>query len=203
MGYAPPWHKNCLDLRESKMSKHSIRMLLITAFLAGFCTCASADVLWTLDVTFTDGLTGVGTFVTTGGSGAVAPTFVSWDVTFAGGTAEHDFIDSSTGTGTMGVEFPPNIFWPTDTEEELSFAAPGFTPYVDFYLATPLTEAGGSILFEGVGADSCDGTCYTLNPDHPETLVGLVPEPGAVFLLGTIVISVALAMRRQKAARPV
>ncbi len=183
------------------MKKNSLRSLWIGALLIGLGTCASADTDWTLNATFTDGLTATGTFVTTGGSSSVAPTFVSWDITFAGGTLAHDFVDSSSNAppGAIAVEFPPNASWPTGTLEELGFAnEPGFDPYVDFFLSSYLTDAGGSMTFKG--ADSCDGTCYGLNVDQPHTLVGTaVPEPSAVIFLGTVVgILGATTLRRRK-----
>ena len=77
-----------------------------------------------------------------------------------------------------------------------------FDPYVDLYLAAPLTEAAGSISFVGRGADACDGTCFGINSDRTHTLTGAsVPEPGASVLLGTILAFLGVTLRRRMVAR--
>jgi len=186
------------------MTRSTSRLLVVAALLIGCAACASADsvyAVWTLDATFTDGLTAVGTFTTSGGSSSVSPSFVSWDVTFSGGTLEHDFIDSSSTAppGAILTEFPPNSSWPTGTDELLGFASePGFTPYVDFFLGSVLTNAGGTMTL--LGADSCDGTCYVLDAQADNTLTGItVPEPSAIVFLGTLLsILGAMASRRRR-----
>ncbi len=181
------------------MNKSFAGALLLLALFVGFATCASADVVWNLNATFADGLTATGTFTTTGGSSSVNPTFVSWDVTFAGGTLAHDFVDSSTTAppGAILTEIPGGAPEPAGTVEELGFAnEPGFDPYVDFYLSTYITDAGGSMTM--VGAQSCDGTCYGLNPDHPHTLASQTPEPSAIVLFGTVTCILGAAFRRRK-----
>jgi len=189
------------------MTKAVSRSLVIVALFSGFAACASADpiyAVWTLDATFTDGMTATGTFATRGGSSSVAPTFISWDITFAHGTLAHDFVDSSSTLppGAILTQFPPNVSWPTGTAELLGFAhQPGFDPYVDVFLGTVLTNAGGKMTLDG--AASCDGTCYSLDPGKSNTLAGVtVPEPSALIFLGTVVgILGATTFRRRKQVR--
>lgn len=187
------------------MTRTGSRVLAITALLIAFTTIASADITWTLNATFTDGMTATGTFTTQGGSSSVAPTFDAWNISFAGGTLTHNFVDSNTTVppGAIGAQFPPNGSWPAATLETLFFAhQPGFDPYVDFYLATVLTDAGGTMTFVGRGADACDGTCFSLDATKTNSLVGVaVPEPSAVVLLTTVIgILGATTFRRRKRA---
>ncbi|MGA2741495.1 MAG: hypothetical protein ABSG65_29175 [Bryobacteraceae bacterium] len=111
--------------------------------------------------------------------------FTSWDMVFAGGTVAHDFISSSATAppGAAGVEIPGYFAFPGQVEELFFAEQRGFDPYVDFYLGSLLTDAGGAIPL--VGAFSCDGTCHELNPDDSNTSVGTpsaVPEPSTIVL---------------------
>jgi len=184
------------------MTKFYARALTVLTLLIGFGSCASAGILWTLNATFSDGLTATGTFTTTGGSSSTNPTFVSWNVTFAGGTLAHDFVDSSA-TSPQGAIFTQIPGFPGTNPaqlEELGFGnEPGFDPYVDFYLGSYLTDAGGTMALWG--AFSCDGTCYGLaaNPQVPNSLsAAAVPEPSAIILLGTFACILGTAFRRRK-----
>jgi hypothetical protein len=49
-----------------------------------------------------------------------------------------------------------------------------------------------------LGAFSCDGTCYVLNPDSTNTLASATPEPSAIVLLGTVACIMGAAFRRRK-----
>jgi len=181
------------------MKKLFAGTLMVLALLVGFATCASADVIWNINATFTDGLTAVGTFTTSGGSGSTGPTFDSWDVTFSGGTLAHDFVDTNTSAppGAILTEIPGGAPEPVGTVEELGFAKePGFDPNVDFYLGTYITDAGGTM--DLLGAFSCDGTCYVLSPDSTNTLASATPEPSAIVLLGTVACIMGAAFRRRK-----
>jgi hypothetical protein len=187
----------------------SVALRTLTFAVSFFlCSSAFADVEWTLNATFTDGMTATGTFLTSGGSASTDPTFISWDVVFAGGTASHDFVDSNltNPSGAIGVEFPPNPWWPTSTSEELGLAHdPGYAPYDDFYLGGILTDAGGTISL--IGAYSCGGsdTCYSL-AGTDNSLVGVnVPEPPVAESLACMACSLAFGLivvrsRRLKAA---
>jgi hypothetical protein len=145
------------------------RTLTFAASLV-LCSSAFADIEWTLNATFADGMTATGTFLTSGGSASAAPTFVAWDVIFAGGTLSHDFVDSNLThpAGAILVEFPPNAYWPTSTAEELGFAnEPGFAPY-----------------------DHCPALAGTNN-----SLVGVnVPEPPVTEILACMVCSMTLGL---------
>ncbi len=172
------------------------RTLTFAASLV-LCSSAFADIEWTLNATFADGMTATGTFLTSGGSASAAPTFVAWDVIFAGGTLSHDFVDSNLThpAGAILVEFPPNAYWPTSTAEELGFAnEPGFAPYDDFYLGSALTAAGGTIPL--IGAFSCGGNdhCPALAGTN-NSLVGVnVPEPPVTEILACMVCSMTLGL---------
>jgi hypothetical protein len=170
------------------------KMLALAVLLLGFGNHALAGVIWNLNATFTDGMTASGVFVTDD-----SMDFTSWDVFFAGGTLAHDF-ESSSATlppGAIGVEIPGFPTFP-DQVEELFFAKePGFDPYVDFYLGSLLTDAGGAIPL--VGAFSCDGTCYELNSNDSNTLVGTaVPEPSTIVLTVPILGLLFGALRRRQ-----
>src|ERR1022692_4717363 len=111
----------------------------------------------------------------------------------------HDF-ESSSATlppGAIGVEIPGFPTFP-DQVEDLFFAKePGFDPYVDFYLGSLLTDAGGAIPL--VGAFSCDGTCYELNSNDSNTLVGTaVSEPSTIVLTVPILGLLFGALRRRQ-----
>jgi hypothetical protein len=100
----------------------------------------AGDITWNLNASFTDGLTASGFFVTDD-----SLDFASWDVVFAGGTAAHDFESSSATAppGAVGVEIPGFFAFPGQVEELFFAQQPGFDPYVDFYLGSLLTNAGG------------------------------------------------------------
>jgi hypothetical protein len=173
------------------------RGLALAVWLLGFGNCALAgEVTWDLNATFTDGMTASGFFVTDD-----SLDFTSWDVLFAGGTVAHDF-ESSSATlppGAIGVEIPGYFAFPGQVEELFFAQEPGFDPYVDFYSGSLLTDAGGAIPL--VGAFSCDGTCYGLNPNDSNTLVGTpsaVPEPSAMVLSAPILGLLFGAFRRRR-----
>ena len=186
------------DLRKRVM-KLTSKALALSVLLLGFVGYASADTTWTLDATFTDGLTANGSFVTDS-----SLDFLSWDVTFAGGTLAHDFVDSSSSLppGAIGVQTPGFPAF-TGQVQVLYFAnQPGFDPYVDFYLGDLLTPAGGSISL--VGGYSCDGTCYLLDSTATNTLVGTssaspVPEPTSLLLMGSGLLGLAKMRMKKKA----
>jgi len=189
------------------------RTLLIVALFMGVVACASADTTWSLNATFSDKLTAVGTFTTSGGSSSVAPTFTSWDVTFTGGPGKDDFVDSPTKDGVIGEALLPNIYIgyggaPTGTVAELEFAHdPGYSPYVDIYLKSALTPSGGTVtLIGGYDCPGCglldtgtlvDGTVTETSGSTGTAL----PEPSAISLLGTVsgILAIVIFRRRKRA----
>jgi len=174
------------------------RMLPIAGLLIGFAACASADTTWTLNATFTGphsapDETVTGTFTTSGGSSTVAPTFISWDVSFTG---PNTFVDSSTtkATTVIGENLNPWIGYGGgltgyNNETELSFAVdPGFSPYVDIYLNAALTNGGTVNVIGGYDCPGCgtlqSGTLVSGTLIATTTTEAAVPEPSAMALLG-------------------
>jgi hypothetical protein len=185
------------------------RTLPIAGLLIGFAACASADTTWTVTGTFTGPHSApnemmTGTFTTRGGSGSMAPAFISWDVSFTG---PNTFVDSSTtrATTVIGENLNPWIGaggGPSGhpNEAELSFAVnPGFDPYVDLYLDAPLTE-GGTVHI--IGGYDCPG-CGTLEVGTitdgsiiSTSTIAAVPEPSAIALLSANFGLIGLAIFR-------
>jgi hypothetical protein len=160
-------------------------VLVLAGLLLGLAASASADTLWTLsDVTFDNGNSAVGTFTT---DDAVTQ-ILSFSIAITGPASGAAF----TAAQMVDAYLPGTV----------GIANSDFSKYVDLYLASNLTSAGGFIAFtEGYDCPGC-GTLI-LNADTGVNGVVVTPEPatGAFMLLGFgMMIRKRIAQRRQRVA---
>jgi hypothetical protein len=166
--------------------RNVFKLLIIVGLALASATCASADTIWTLkDVTFTNGNTAVGTFTTNSATNAI----ISFSLDVTGPDAAGAFV------ATQMV----NSYLPG----EIGLANPGFLKYVDLYLASHLTSAGGIVHITS-GYDCPD--CGTLIVKSDTEVIGALatPEPatGGLMLLGLgMMIRKRFTQRRQLAAQ--
>lgn len=169
----PFWQSEC-------PSAHMRTITRAVSWIALLLCCgisAMADITWTLnDVAFNDGNVATGYFVTNDS----ASQYESFSVAVTGPLSSRDFV------ATIAVD----SYLPT----ELGFSIPGFTEYLDLILDTPLTSAGGEVEI-GSGYD-CPGCGTLLVADDP-SVNGVVPEPTAVLLFGTVVGLFGFTLRRK------
>src|SRR5579863_4389719 len=103
-------------------------VMIALGLFVGSGVCAMADTIWTLnDVDFSNGNTATGYFITN-------PTV----------TAIDGFSIQVTGPATA-ADFTATVMVNAYLPSEIGIANPGFTEYVDLYLASALTNAGGTI----------------------------------------------------------
>lgn len=165
------------------------KLLAAALFFAGFATYASADTTWTLDATFTyDGMTNTATGTFTVNSGLSAIT--SWDITVTGTNTPAD--DTYTSAPPDIVEFP-------DTTH-VDFYDANTNQYIDLYLASPLSNAGGTInLLAGDNGETtnstivCGSDCGVLD----EGTLSAAPEPLSLLLFGTGLVAIMGMVRRK------
>lgn len=164
------------------------KLLAAALFFAGFVTYASADTTWTLDATFTyDGMTNTATGTFTVNSGLSAIT--SWDITVTGTNTLAD--DTYTSAPPDIVEFP-------DTTH-IDFYDGNTNQYIDLYLASPLSNAGGTInLLAGDDGETTNSTvvcagCGVLD----EGTLSSAPEPLSLLLFGTGLVAIMGIVRRK------
>src|ERR1700761_7176545 len=136
--------------------KTLIRLFALAGLVAGFTSYAAADTVWNLDATFnynTLANTATGTF-------EIDPSndVVTWDITVGGTNVAAD-----------------NVYTPGDSIDifpdltHLDFYDRTTGQYIDLYLQSPLTSAGGTIaLLYGDGGASNNATivcagCGTLD----------------------------------------
>jgi hypothetical protein len=174
------------------MIQKSSRAIVLAALLVGLCTCASADITWTLNnVIFTDGTTVTGTFTTSFNGSGDANAIVS-----------NAIIVSS---------FPVAIIDQNNLPGEVSFASTGFADSVALAFDSLLTSAGG-VIDIAQSYSYIDGTYYFTGDTAQGTIsasadvngggttgASTVPEPSAIVLFGTVMaILSAGAIRRRK-----
>jgi hypothetical protein len=156
------------------------KAIIATAFLLGSSVCAMADIVWTLNnVDFSDGNQAIGSFTTDN----AVDTIESFTIQVIGPDTARDF----TAT-TMSSAYLPNTIG--------AFLEP--TYYVDLYLNSPLTSAGGTFDI-GSGYD-CPGCGVLLvNSDHIPSVTGVAatPEPSTIPVLGAGVVLMGMIARRK------
>ena len=147
--------------------RNAAKFLILAAFVLGFAASASAQVTWTFsDVSFTNGDAVTGSFTTDSGVTMVE----SFNVTITGPQA-------FTVAGLVDSYLPG----------EIGIFNAGFSQYIDLYLSSNMTGAGGTIPI--TSAFDCPG-CGTLNGASPE-IIGVTPEPSTA---GLMLIGVGLLM---------
>jgi hypothetical protein len=169
-----------------ELMKNITKLLTIAGLAFAFATCASADITWTLnDITFSNGNTATGFFET---DNAI--------------TTIDLFSINVTGPAT-GAAFAATVMVNAYLPSEIGIATTSFSEYVDLYLASPLTSAGGTVKI-GSGYD-CPG-CGTLILNSDTGVTGVTtsatPEPrfGAFLVMGLVGLGF-LARRKFAAAR--
>jgi hypothetical protein len=157
----------------------SIKLLAAALVFAGFATCASADITWTLsDVTFNNGDAVIGSFITND-----AVTMVdSFSVTMTGPASFSitQMVDSYLALGEIGM------------------ANSDFSKYVDLY--ANLTSAGGTVPI--TGGFVCPG-CGTLVVNADTEVIGVTPEPLRLLLFGIGLVAIMGIARRKLLGRSV
>ena len=166
-----------------------LKAIIGGALLLGSGVCAMADTIWTLDdVFFNNGNSATGWFITDPTSTMIE----SFSITVAG----PDSADAFTAA------IMPDTYL-ANTPPEIGIANSDWSEYVDLYLASSLTSAGGTI--DLTGGYDCPG-CGVLKVDgdfRPRVIGSAVtPEPSTVPFLGAGLALVALAgFRRKSLAR--
>jgi hypothetical protein len=150
------------------------KTMAILVFLIGGCTCAMADteITWTLNnVHFSDG-----------------DQITGWIETNTSVTSVIAY--SIDITGPVSFSVGEIAYLPSD----IGLAPPGWAEYVDLYLASAMTSAGGTISITG-GYD-CPGCGTLITADNP-TVTGVLPEPAVILLLGIGLGSLGIGLRRK------
>jgi hypothetical protein len=153
-----------------ELMKMITKLLTIAGLAFAFATCASADITWTLnDVTFTDGNSATGFFTTDLG----ITTINSFSIVVGNANP----LDSFTAAIMVNAYLP----------SEIGIANSDWSKYVDLYLSSPLTSAGGKVnIASGFDCPTC-GVLIVHSDTGVTGVVGsTVPEPrfGAVLLIG-------------------
>jgi hypothetical protein len=148
------------------------KLLTIAGLAFGLATCASADIVWTLnDVVFFGGETATGSFTTDN----TADTLESFSIAVSGGLPIADF----TASGSDSVVLPGDIAF---FNPPLSIVNLGFV--------SDLTSAGGTV---GVGFGSDGLLGLLVDSDHTPEVIGVktaaTPEPSGIpFLAGGLIL---------------
>lgn len=173
------------------MMKQITKLMALVGLAAGFAAYASADTIWDLDATFDYNSlsnTATGTF-------ELDPSLdlVTWDITVAGSNTPADNVYT---TGDSIAIFPDLT--------HLDFYDGSSNQYINLYLASPLTTAGGAInLLYGDGGETNNATivcagCGTLVSGTVSAVA--TPEPSLIGLLaGAGILGLAL-LRRSKSS---
>jgi hypothetical protein len=160
------------------------KVIIGAALLLGSVVCSMADTMWTLDdVFFTNGNEATGWFITDPTSTHIES--FSIQVT---GSDSADAFTAAIMPDTYLANTPP----------EIGIANSDWSEYVDLYLASSLTSAGGTI--DLTGGYDCPG-CGVLRDDsdfRPRVIGSAVsPEPSTIPALGAAVILMGMIARRK------
>jgi hypothetical protein len=132
----------------------SISATLLLALTVATVSASAAE--FTINVTFSDGGVGSGTFTTN----STFTSITSWSFTVSGAsTPSHNFTSStSSGQAILQTAPPPTNGCGSDPQE-LTFANAGFTSYSTICLATAIGASGARI--DLPDTYDCDGSCGT------------------------------------------
>jgi hypothetical protein len=152
--------------------------------LMGSGVCAMADTMWTLDdVFFSNGNQATGWFTTDPTSTMIE----SFSIQITGPDAA-DAFTAAIMPDTYLANTPP----------EIGIANSDWSKYVDLYLASSLTSAGGPIALTG-GYDCPGCGVLRVNADFRPKVIGteVTPEPSSIPFLGAGVILMGFVVRRK------
>ena len=162
--------------------KYITRAMFAAMLLVAGGLCAMADTItWTLnDVTFTDGNTATGWFVTDLG----LTTIENFSFVVSGPDTATDFTATQ-----MESSYLPNIIGAANSD---------YSKFTDLYPATSLTSAGGTIdLATGFDCPLCGVLVTSDNPEVTGVITSATPEPSAVSFAGVALVGLAIALRRK------
>ncbi len=164
--------------------RHGARTLVLVSILAFSAASASANSLWFVGATFSDGATLNGTFTINSAFNAL----VSWNVDVTGShnpTANFDY----TNADSNYFDISPTV---------VDFGSFSFAQYVTLAFSEPMTNGGGTIKMSSANTYDCPG-CGTLVAGELSTQP--LPEPGTLSLIGIALAGVGL-LARKRAPKP-
>jgi len=172
--------------------KNFLKFIACAAFALSLPALVSADTVWNVDATFGyNNLTNAAT-----GSFTLDPSLnlLSWNITVGGSNSAADNMYNSGDSIAIFPDLTHLDSYDGSTNQ-----------YIDLYLASPLSSAGGTInLLYGDGGLSnnativCDG-CGTLISGSVSTTAA-VPEPSSIALLAMTGLAGIPLRRRKKAS---
>lgn len=164
------------------------KVLIGTGLLLGSGVYAMADIIWTFNDVY---------FEQNGDVNELTGSFMTDDAV----TQAEDINLTITGDLASGI-FTPAQMVDSYLPDTIGIADATFTDYIDLYLDSPLTSAGGTVDI-GSGFD-CEG-CGTLRVggDYAPSVTGVeaTPEPATIPVIGAGAVLLLLFARRRKLAR--
>jgi len=160
------------------------RVVIGLGLAIGSGACAMADTIWTLNnVYFSNGNEATG-----------------WFETNPAGSTIDNFSIQVTGPDAAAAFTAANMpeSYLANTPPEIGIANSDWSDYVDVYLASSLTSAGGTI--DLTGGYDCPGCgVLVVNSDFTPSVTGVAatPEPSTIPLLGAGLAFMGFVVRRR------